>query len=163
MRDMERTTQIPQWVRLALVALGLPNLLTGAWAVLWPEHWFDRFPGWDPRLVGAEPPFNEHLAGDAGAGFLATGAIVVLAAWWGERRATQLALVGYGAFAIPHAAFHTFNPSPGLTAAEDAQNAVLLVFVAAVTIGLLVVVSRRGPRSAEPRAPDEAVPGPARR
>ena len=151
MRVMERTTQIPHWVRLALVALGVPNLFTGAWAVFWPEHWFDRFPGWDPRLVAAEPPFNEHLAGDAGAGFLATGAIVLLAAWWAERRAAQLALVGYGAFALPHAAFHAFNPSPGLTGAEDAQNAFVLVLTAVLTVGLLIAVSR-GTR--EPAAVD---------
>jgi hypothetical protein len=140
---MEPTTQVPRWVRLALVALAVPNVLTGVWAVVWPENWFDRFPGWDPRLVAADPPFNEHLAGDAGAGFLATGVIALLAAWWGERRATQLALVGYGAFAIPHAAYHTFNPSTALTGAEDVQNAAVLVFTAAVTIGLLFVVSRQ--------------------
>lgn len=143
MKGMGPTAQIPHWVRLALVALGVPNLLTGAWAVLRPEHWFERFPGWDPRLVAAEPPFNEHLAGDAGAGFLATGVIVMLAAWWADRRAAQVALVGYGAFAIPHAAFHALNPSPGLTGAEDLQNAVVLVATAAVTLGLLVVVGRR--------------------
>jgi hypothetical protein len=142
---MEPTTQVPRWVRLALVALAVPNILTGVWAVIWPEHWFESFPGWDPRLVAAEPPFNEHLAGDAGAGFLATGVIALLAAWWGERRVTQVALVGYGAFAIPHAAFHALNPSTALTGAEDVQNAAVLVFTAAVTIGLLVVVSRRTP------------------
>ena len=55
-----------------------------------PRRCCPRFPGWDPRLVAAEPPFNEHLAGDAGAGFLATGAIVLLAAWWAERRAKMI-------------------------------------------------------------------------
>lgn len=147
---MEPTTQVPRWVRLALVALAVPNIITGVWAVVWPENWFDRFPGWDPRLVAADPPLNEHLAGDAGAGFLATGVIALLAAWWGERRATQLALVGYAAFAIPHAAYHTFNPSTALSGAEDVQNAAVLVFTAAVTVGLLLVVSRQ--REAQPEA-----------
>ena len=143
MRGMEPSPTIPHWVRLALVALGVPNLVTGLWAVLAPSNWFDEFPGWDPRLVAAEPPYNAHLAGDAGAGFLATGVVVLLAAWWAERRAAQVALVAYAAFAIPHAAFHVLNPSPGLTGAEDVQNAVVLVVTAVVAIGLLIAVSRR--------------------
>lgn len=137
-----KTSLVPGWVRLALVALGLPNLLTGAWAVLSPQGWFDNFPGWDPRLVAAEPPYNAHLATDAGAGLLASGVIMLAAAWFADGRSVRLALIAYGAFAIPHAAWHALNPSDALTAAQDAQNAGLLVFVAVATVGLYVVVAR---------------------
>lgn len=151
----ETTTTVPGWVRLALVALGLPNLLTGAWALLAPENWFDRFPGFDPRLVAAEPPYNAHLATDAGAGFLATGAIVVVAAWFGDRRSVRLGLVAYALFAIPHALYHTLDPSPGLTGAEDVQNAATLVFAAVVTLVLLVVVGRSEDRTPVPARGEE--------
>jgi hypothetical protein len=141
-----KTSIVPGWVRLALVALGVPNLFAGAWAVLAPQGWYDNFPGWDPRLVAAEPPYNAHLATDAGAGLLASGLIMLAAAWFADGRSVRLALIAYGAFAIPHAAWHAFNPSDALTAAQDAQNAGILVFSAVATVGLYVVVMR-GERS----------------
>lgn len=149
---MKHTPMImaPQWVRLALVALGLPNVATGTWAILSPQAWFDRFPGFDPRLVAAEPPFNAHLATDAGAGFLATGAILLLAAWLGDRRSAQLALAGFALFAVPHAAYHALNPAPGLTGAEDVQNVGLLAFSVMVTAALLVVLRGDDAPSAAP-------------
>lgn len=130
------------WVRIALVAIGLPNVLAGGWAVMAPESWYDRFPGWDPRLVAAEPPFNAHLATDAGAGLLASGLVLLVAAWLAEQRVTQVALVAYGAFAIPHAAYHVLNPAPGLTSAEDVQSAGTLVFTAVAAVVLFVAASR---------------------
>lgn len=136
------TSIIPGWVRIALVALGLPNVATGVWAILAPQGWFDRFPGFDPRLVAAEPPYNAHLATDAGAGFVATGVVLLLAAWLADGRSAQLALVGFALFAVPHAAYHALNPAPGLTGAQDVQNALTLVFTAGAAVALLVVVRR---------------------
>jgi hypothetical protein len=131
------------WVRIALVALGVPNALAGAWAVFAPLNWFERFPGWDPRLVAAEPPFNAHLAADAGAGLLASGVALVAAAWLADRRAALLGIVAFAAFAVPHAAYHAFNPAPGLSFAEDVQNVVVLLFSVAVAATLFVVTARR--------------------
>lgn len=142
---------VAPWVRLALVALALPNLATGAWALLSPQAWFDDFPGWDPRLVAAEPPFNEHLATDAGAGLFASAVVLLLAAWWADVRSIRLGLIAYGAFAIPHAAWHTFNPSDPLTDAENLQNAGMLAFAAVATVGLYVFVGRHeSPSAATP-------------
>lgn len=121
------TDRIPSWVRLGvLVTMAAPQLLIGAWAVLAPERWFDSFPGFDPRLVAAEPPFNEHLASDAGAGFLATGVALLAAALWARRDGLRVALVAYLAFTIPHAGWHALNPSALLSGAEDAMNVVVL-------------------------------------
>jgi hypothetical protein len=144
MTGMDVTTRNPvaTWVRIALVALAVPNLLAGAWGVLAPEDWFDRFPGFDPRLVAAEPPYNAHLATDAGAGLLASGLLLLVAAWWGDERSVRLGLIGYGAFAVPHAVWHAANPSDPLTDAQNLQNAGMLVFTAAATIGLYLVVGR---------------------
>lgn len=109
-----------------LVTLAVPQLVTGAWAVLAPQDWYESFPGIDPRLVAAEPPFNTHLATDAGAGFLATGVALAVAAAWGRRSGVYLALLTYLAFAIPHFVYHAAHPAPGLTGAEDTRNVVLL-------------------------------------
>lgn len=137
---------VPRWVRFALVALGLPNLLAGVWAVASPQGWFDSFPGWAPRLVAAEPPFNAHLATDAGAGLLASGLVLLVAAWLADRRSVQLALVTFAAFAIPHAGYHVFNPAPGLSGAEDVQSAGMLVFTV-VAAGVLWFAASRTPSS----------------
>jgi hypothetical protein len=115
------------WVRLGLVALAVPQLVTGIWAVLDPSGWYDSFPGFGPDLVAADPPYNAHLATDGGAGFLCTGVVLVLAAVWGRRREVTLALVTYLAFAIPHTLFHARNSSPGLSDGENTQNVATLV------------------------------------
>jgi len=109
-----------------VVALAAPQLLVGVWAVVAPRSWFDSFPGLDPRLVAAEPPFNAHLATDAGAGFLATAIALLVAALIARRGAVYVALAAYAAFAVPHALYHSINPAPGLTGGEDLLNVLVL-------------------------------------
>lgn len=130
-------TAVPRWVRLGLVALAVPQLLTGAWALVDASHWFDNFPGVGPTLVAAEPPFNAHLAADAGAGFLTTAVVLLLAAWWGDRRSVLLGLAGYSAFAIPHLVYHAANPAPGLSGSEDLTNVAVLALGATFPLLLL--------------------------
>lgn len=142
------STTVRTWVRIGLVALGLPNALAGLWAVAAPESWYERFPGWDPRLVAAEPPYNAHLATDAGAGLLASGVVLLIAAWLADRRTTQVAIVAFAAFAIPHTAFHALNPSDRLTAAQDAQNVAVLVLSVVAAVALLVGARAAGDRPA---------------
>jgi hypothetical protein len=120
--------QVSRNVRLGIViTLAAPQLVVGLWAVLSPRGWYEGFPGIGPDLVAAEPPFNAHLATDAGAGFLATGAALAVAVLWGRRSGVHVALVGYLAFAVPHLAYHALNPAPGLTGAEDLLNVALLI------------------------------------
>src|SRR5688500_10235320 len=120
-------TEIRRWVRLGIVVtLAAPQLVIGLWAVLAPKHWFESFPGFDPRLVAAEPPYNEHLASDVGAGFLATGVVLLVAAVWANRAAIGMALLAFAAFTAPHAIYHAANPSDALSGAEDAVNTLTL-------------------------------------
>jgi hypothetical protein len=117
----------PSWVRLGVaVTLAGPQLLIGLWAVTAPDNWFRNFPGFDPRLVAAEPPYNQHLASDAGAGFLATGIVLLVAAIWGNRAAVLTALLAYAAFAVPHVLYHATNPAEALTGFEDVTNVLAL-------------------------------------
>lgn len=143
MTDRSAPVAAPRWVRLALVALGLPNVMAGLWAVLAPASWYERFPGWDPRLIAAEPPFNAHLATDAGAGLLASGVVLLLAAWLADRRTVLVGLGAFAAFAVPHAAYHLFNAAPGMTTAENTQNAATLVFTVVAASVLGVATFRR--------------------
>lgn len=138
---------VPSWIRIALVAIGLPNVVTGLWAIVAPQGWYDQFPGFDPRLISAEPPYNAHLATDAGAGLLASGVVLLLGAWLADARSVQLALAAFATFAVPHAAYHVLNPAPGLTTAEDVQNAALLVFAVVASAGLLLATRRSTSRT----------------
>lgn len=154
MNDIVRSRIVPRWVRIALIALAIPSFATGAWAVITPQGWFDDFPGFDPRLVAAEPPFNAHLATDAGAGLLASGVVLLVAAYLADSRSVKLGLVANGAFVIPHSMWHALNPSDPLTDAQNIQNAGTLLFNAVAVIGLFVVVSR----DEKTNAPDTAAP-----
>ena len=75
------------------------------------EELVESFPGFDPRLVAAEPPYNEHLVTDVGAGFLATGVVLLVAAVWANRAAIGIALLAFVAFTLPHVVYHATNPS----------------------------------------------------
>jgi hypothetical protein len=117
----------PCWVRLGVaVTLAAPQLLIGLWAVTAPGNWFRNFPGFDPRLVAAEPPYNHHLASDAGAGFFATGIVLLVAAIWGNRASVLTALLAYAAFTVPHVLYHATNPADALTGFEDVTNVLAL-------------------------------------
>ena len=139
---MSTATPVATWVRIALVALGLPNAAAGLWAVAAPDSWYESFPGWDPRLVAAEPPYNEHLVTDAGAGLLASGLVLLAAAWLADRRSVRFGVVAFLVFAVPHTFWHAVNESPGLTSAEDAQNVATLVVSLVVGIVVLVATGR---------------------
>ncbi|MGH1493747.1 MAG: hypothetical protein ACRBK7_30855 [Acidimicrobiales bacterium] len=134
----------PRWLRPMLILLGLPNVLTGVWAIGDPQGWYDNFPGWSPRLVAALPPFNEHLATDAGAGLLATGLLALLAAWQPRRDVVVTAMVGYLAFALPHAAYHLANPAEALSAGEDMTN-VISLWLAVVAAGAALFAGLKTP------------------
>jgi hypothetical protein len=156
---MSTTTEhgpVATWVRIALIALGIPNAAAGLWAVLAPDSWYESFPGWDPRLVAAEPPYNAHLVTDAGAGLLASGFVLLAAAWFADRRSVRFGVVAYLVFAVPHTAWHALNESPGLTSSEDAQNVGTLVFSVVVAVVLLIASGRTSERATPAPAPTPA-------
>ncbi|MFT3899335.1 MAG: hypothetical protein QM728_03700 [Gordonia sp. (in: high G+C Gram-positive bacteria)] len=139
-------THPPRWTRVVLVLLGLPQVVVGTWAVVATRHWFDTFPGFGPLLVAAEPPFNHHLASDAGAGFLATGVVALVAAAWGRREVVVTAALGLFAFALPHFLYHAAHPAPALSTAVNAGNAVVLG-IAALVPAAVAVGAWRGVRT----------------
>ena len=145
---------VPTWCRALLVAVAIPQGLAGAWAVIAPKDWYESFPGFDPRLVIAEPPFNEHLASDAGAGLLASAVVLLLAAAWPERRIAIVACISYLVFSFPHALYHTLNPAPGLTGPEDVRNT-LVLWIGVVAVAVVLAAAAR---LREPARPLEDIP-----
>jgi hypothetical protein len=135
---------VPPWVRIGLVVLAPANIVTGLWALVATRSWFDDFPGVGARLVAAEPPFNEHLARDAGAGFLATGVALLAAAAVRHRSAVLVALLAYLSFSLPHLAHHAANPPAALSGLAQVVNVVLL---SSSTVLALVLAWGARPRS----------------
>jgi alkylhydroperoxidase family enzyme len=154
MRDPDRTVSRNRLAfRAGLGALALVQAVDGAWAAIAPRSFYDDFPfgrGW----VEALPAYNEHLTRDVGGLFLATAILLGAAAWWLERRLTAVALVAWLAFAVPHAAYHSFNLEPYATG-DAIANVAALALTVLVPIGLLVLLARdRGP------GPSRAAPAP---
>lgn len=90
-------------VRLGLIVLGVPNLINGLYALLAPRSWFDTF------SVGDVGGYNDHLVRDVGEAFIATSALLLLAAVWMERRAIYVAIAGWLFFNVPHLVNHIFE------------------------------------------------------
>lgn len=133
----------PGPARALALALALPQLVVGLWAVLAPRSWYDDFPGVGPALAAAEPPFNRHLTTDAGAGFLAIGVLLAVAAWTADRAHLRLAAVGYLVFGVPHLIYHAAHPSPLLPASSDVLNVVLLSAEALAAVVLFLIAPPR--------------------
>jgi hypothetical protein len=140
--EITSSERVRPWVRFGLIPLGSINVFSGLWAVLAPHGWYVNFPGWDPRLVAAAPPYNDHLAHDAGAGLLASGFVLLAAAWLADRRSVQLALATFLVFGLPHARYHAVHPAPGLTSAEDRVNVGMFVVQVVAALVLLAAGTR---------------------
>jgi hypothetical protein len=127
----------PGAARWGLVVLGLPQLAIGVWAVASPRGWFNTFPGGGQHWLPAYGAFDSHLATDVGAGFIAIGLVLLLAALWLERRLVQAALIAYLAYALPHLVFHLANDEVLSTGARAANDIVLgaLVILALALLG----------------------------
>lgn len=133
---------VTRGIRIAAALVAFPQLMTGIWAVVSPRTWYDDFPGVGPELVSAIPPYNDHLATDAGAGLLATALAVMIAAWWGDLAALRIGLLGFLVFVGLHGFFHLTNPSPHLSAGENAYSSGVLVVEFGLALILLVLATR---------------------
>lgn len=145
---MSRPLPHPTVFRLGLAGLGLIQVTNGLYALVSPRGFYDDFPvgrGW----VEAIPAYNPHLMTDVGALFLATGALMLLAAIRLYRPLVLAALVTWLLFALPHTAYHLANLGPYDTA-DTAANVVTLSLTVLIPVALLALLARP-PRPA-PRA-----------
>jgi len=150
MPEPERTvTRHRLALRAVLAALGLVQVIDGLWAVLAPRSFYGDFPfgrGW----VEALPAYNEHLMRDVGGLFLATGLVLLAAAWTLERRMVIVAAASYLVFAVPHTIYHSFNLEP-YTTGDAIANALTLAATVLLPAWVLFEVGR-GRRADRPAA-----------
>jgi alkylhydroperoxidase family enzyme len=141
-------------LRAGLVSLGIPQLALGIWALISPTGFYGTFPvvagqHWLP----AYGPYDSHLVTDVGSTFLAIGLLMLLAAWFLERRVAQIALVVYLAYDIPHLVFHLRNDGV-LSSGSQVVNGVALGLSALSAIALLGLLLR-APGSPAGHAPQQ--------
>lgn len=154
----DRAIPHPALARVILVALGAVQAIDGLYATITPRGFYDDFPagrGW----VAAYPAYSEHLVRDVGAGFLATGVLLLVAAVWLERRLLLAALVSWLLFAVPHTGYHLLHLG-ALGTGDAVANVVGLAATVALPLWLLADVLRSG-RGAAPRARPVAGGAPA--
>ncbi len=136
-----------RWVRPALLLMALPQVATGAFALLAPAGFYAGFPAPGRRWVSALGPYNEHLMTDVGAALLALGLLVTFAAVLLDRLLLQGALMAWLIFSVAHLSFHLGATGPFGTA-DNGGILVTLALPVAIAVAVLVhTVRRPGSRS----------------
>ena len=128
-------------VRAGVTLLGVLHLSWGVPAVLAPRWFFDSFPGFGLAWTAGYPPYNSHLMTDVGAAFLTLGAMLLAAAWLGDRRVTAVVLSGVLLFGTVHLIFHLIHTGTLTSADVFASRGVLLLGV--LGPGALLVLDHR--------------------
>ena len=105
---MNGTSQplVSGWLRFGLLLLAIVPLSVGFWALFAPYHFYDVFPISGRHWISTLGSYNEHLIRDYGATNLALSVLLIATAVLLERHLTQIALISWLVFAIPHFVFH---------------------------------------------------------
>ena len=131
-----------RWTRLGLVYLTVTFLEVGLWASFAPRSFYDSFPGFGQPWVAGDGPYNDHLASDAGLGFLAVGVVLLLAAIWMERRLMQAALLVAFLHGLLHLFFHLVHPNDDLHMVDGLLSTGALFVGLSLAAVLLAAVTR---------------------
>jgi hypothetical protein len=135
----------------SLGLLAVVALYTGLWAYFSPTGWYANFPGlglsWLPQLG----PYNEHLAKDAGAMFLALACLTVLALRQVRNtRLVQTTGAVWLVFNVLHFSYHVQHLDMYGTR-DQVLNVVFLALLVLLAAVLLVPVPARSERSGDNR------------
>ncbi|MEV0305822.1 hypothetical protein [Streptomyces prasinus] len=124
-------------------------LYTGAWAYFAPETWHENFPGFGLSWLPQLGPYNEHLAKDTGAMFLALAALTLIALQdVRNNRLVQITGAVWLVFNVLHFSYHVQHL--GMYGTRDQVLNVLslsaLVLVSVLLLVPLGPVRRNGTR-----------------
>ncbi len=127
-------------VRLGLLFLAAAAFFPGIWALFAPRSFFRDFPGFGISWIQSFPRYNEHLIQDVGGFYVGFGALLLAAAVIMDRRLTQVALIAWLAFDIPHFILHLVDSD--LSRWSDLTQAVA-IGVTVLIPAILIPLSRR--------------------
>ncbi|MGH9164136.1 MAG: hypothetical protein ACRDZW_01310 [Acidimicrobiales bacterium] len=132
-----------RWVRAGLAYLAVSGVVMGLWATVGPSSFYRDFPGGGRHWVAGDGPFNAHLTGDAGAGFLALGVVLLLAAVWMDARLIQAASVATVVHDLPHLLYHLRHPNDALSSVDRVLITGGIGFGLVLALLLLAMVTPR--------------------
>ncbi|GAA2324220.1 hypothetical protein GCM10010431_52470 [Streptomyces kunmingensis] len=126
--------------------LALVALYTGTWAYFAPEAWHENFPGFGLSWLPQLGPYNEHLAKDTGAMFLALAVLTLIALRdVRNNRLVQITGAVWLVFNVLHFSYHVQHLAMYGTR-DQVLNAVTLSALVLLSALLLVPLgpARRG-------------------
>jgi hypothetical protein len=131
--------------RALLLVLAVVAAFVGGWACFATASWYRSFPGLGLHWLPVLGPYNEHLAKDVGAMYLALAVLGLTAARRAAgTRLAQAAGLTWLVFSVPHFAYHMRHLDM-YGARDKALNVVTLgLFVLA---GAALLLPAREPRT----------------
>jgi hypothetical protein len=134
--------------RAILVYLTLSGLLVGIWATLFPQSFYDDFPGLGRIWVAVDGPYNEHLVRDVGQLSLAMSLVSGVAAFTMMAVLVRVAAAAWLVNAVPHFVYH-LRHLDAYDTFDQVGNVLSLGLLVALPI-VVLVLSFRPRRSAVP-------------
>jgi hypothetical protein len=126
----------PRLVRVCLVLLALTPLFVGAGTLFFPRTFYGDFPPGSWHWVDRLGPYNEHLLTDFGGALLGQAAMLLLAAWWLDRRVVIAALVASTVQSTAHFAYH-LTTTDAYSTSDNVASLLGLVFSVVLSVALL--------------------------
>lgn len=132
-----------RWMRIGLLAVGIPSLLVGLWIRLAPHSFYTDFPGFGRHWVAALGPYDGHLVTDYGGTTVALSAALILIALRPSVRAVPVILGAWLLGTIPHFLYHAVA-TYALSTGDNIANLTLLGGEVAIPAVLLAGYLRTG-------------------
>jgi hypothetical protein len=128
--------------RAILIYLTFSGLLVGVWATLFPQSFYDDFPGAGRVWVAVDGPYNEHLVRDVGQLSLAVALVSGVAAWTMVPVLVRVAAAAWLVNAVPHFVYH-LRHLDAYDTTDKVGNVLSLGLLVALPIVVLVLSYRR--------------------
>jgi hypothetical protein len=126
----------PRLVRTALVLIAATPLLVGAGTLFFPRAFYDDFPPGSHVWVRPLGAYSQHLMTDFGGALLGLAVVLLLAAWWLERRLVIAALLGTLVQSTAHFGYH-LTTTEDLSTADNVGSLLGLAFSMVLSAALL--------------------------
>ena len=128
--------------RAILIYLTFSGLLVGVWATLFPQSFYDDFPGAGRVWVAVDGPYNEHLVRDVGQLSLAVALVSGVAVWTMVPVLVRVAAAAWLVNAVPHFVYH-LRHLDAYDTTDKVGNVLSLGLLVALPIVVLVLSYRR--------------------
>ena len=116
-------------------------IVVGLGTLFFPHAFYADFPPGSRHWVDRLGPYNEHLLTDFGGALLGQAALLLLAAWWLDRRVVLAALVASMVQSTAHFAYH-LTTTGAYSTSDNVASLLGLVFSVALSAALPAYTAR---------------------